>query len=154
MAPNPKVDALNLNDVARRAAEALLQAHPTVVFTSGRRSINDQARAMAGNVAQNRKFIVQTYGSVAERDELQKWVDDHPEANTSAAIAAGLEGVMNAWPAERQLRISRHLVGAAFDVQPVEQNAAAIIATIKSLPNLRKFIDKEGGLTRWHADFE
>ena len=45
------------------------------------------------------------------------------------------------------------MCGHAFDVQPVA-NGDAIKKTIESLPNLRKFLESEGGLVKWHADFE
>jgi hypothetical protein len=50
-------------------------------------------------------------------------------------------------------KVSKHLSGDAFDVQPVDINAEAIKATIRGLAGLDKFLDKEGGLVRWHAQF-
>ena len=50
--------------------------------------------------------------------------------------------------------LSKHLSGDAFDVQPVTANADAIKADIRSLEGLDKFLDKEGGLIRWHAQFD
>jgi hypothetical protein len=50
--------------------------------------------------------------------------------------------------------MSRHLSGDAFDVQPVEDNADAIKQTIRKLPGLQLFLDREGGLVRWHAQFQ
>src|SRR5450631_2048548 len=48
---------LGLVDYAQDAAVALLAAHPNVVFTSGRRSVKQQADAMAGNIEENRQYI-------------------------------------------------------------------------------------------------
>jgi len=56
-------------------------------------------------------------------------------------------------PETELLRISRHLTGRAFDIRPVTQNAAAIENDIRSLPGLQKFLEKEGGHVRWHAQF-
>jgi hypothetical protein len=146
---------LNLTASAKAAAEQLLKAHPEVIFTSGRRDVNQQASAMAGNVVKNRKWIEQTYVPSDERTQLQTWVDTHPAAVSAADIAAGLAGIMNAWTDAQRANISRHFSGQAFDVQPVAGEAgAAIKATIQKLPKLRKFLDKEGGLIIWHADFE
>ncbi len=132
-----------------------MKAHPEVIFTSGRRDVNQQASAMAGNVVKNRKWIEQTYVPSDERTQLQTWVDTHPAAVSAADIAAGLAGIMNAWTDAQRANISRHFSGQAFDVQPVAGEAgAAIKATIQKLPKLRKFLDKEGGLIIWHADFE
>ena len=52
------------------------------------------------------------------------------------------------------LKISRHLTGRAFDLRPVTQNAEAIKADVRALPGLNKFLEKEAGHVRWHAQFE
>jgi hypothetical protein len=41
----------------------------------------------------------------------------------------------------------------AFDVQPVTKNAASIKKSIQNLPGIKKLLEKEGGLVRWHAEF-
>jgi len=146
------IDDLDLVDFAADAARILLQAHPEVQFTSGRRTADEQASAMAANVLRNRKWIAQTYVETAEREALQNWIDSHPETRTQAAIAAGLKSIMSGWSDDQKTRVSLHFCGHAFDVQPVA-NGAAIKRTIRSLPNLRKFLEAEGGLVRWHADF-
>ena len=152
---DPAIEALDLADVARTAAYALKRAHPSVVFTSGRRNKADQARAMASNVAKNRQWIVQTYKASALRTQCQQWVDQHPEQVTQADIAAGLLSVFDGADDAVLGGFSKHLSGEAFDVQPVlqEPQASAIKATIRSLPGLQLFLDKEGGLVRWHAQF-
>lgn len=150
------VDRLHLAPSARAAALVLLAAHPEVVFTSGRRDAADQARAMAGNVAKpgERRWIAATYRATAERDQLQAWVDAHPEARTRDAIAAGLLAIMDTWSDAQRARLSRHFAGLAFDVRPVGAAAGeAIKATIRKLPGLVKFLEREGGLLRWHAEF-
>ena len=145
------IEELNLEPVAKKAATILQSKHPEIDFTSGRRSIFQQAHAMAGNVVINRKWIGQTYLAGAK---LQQWVDQHPEAKTVDQVTAGLEQVMNGMPDAELVRISRHLTGRAFDVRPVTANAAAIKADTLKLPGLHKFLDKEGGLIRWHAQFQ
>jgi hypothetical protein len=150
---DPEIETLSLADVARKAAYALKKAHPSVKFTSGRRSKEDQARAMASNVVQNRKWIEQTYAISDLRAKCQKWVDDHPDKKTQAEVAEGLVSVFNAAADADLGKFSKHLSGEAFDVQPVEQNAEAIKATIRGISGLGKFLDKEGGLVRWHLQF-
>jgi hypothetical protein len=145
-----EIEALGLAEKARKAAYALKKAHPTVKFTSGRRNKADQARAMASNVVKNRKWIEQTYPSGAK---CQQWVDNNPDKKTQAEIAEGLLSVLNAATDTDLAKLSKHLSGEAFDVQPVEKDAEAIKKTIGSLPGLEKFLDKEGGLVRWHAQF-
>jgi ATP-dependent Zn protease len=145
------IEEMNLEPVAKKAATILQNEHPELKFTSGRRTIFQQAHAMAGNVVFNRKWIGQTYLAGAK---LQQWVDQHPEAKTVDAITAGLEQTMKTMPEAELLKISRHLTGKAFDVTPVTANAATIKADILKLPGLHRFLDKEGGLVRWHAQFQ
>lgn len=145
------IEEMNLEPVAKNAATILHTKYPQLKFTSGRRTMFQQAHAMAGNVVFNRKWIGQTY---LAGDKLQQWVDKHPEAKTVDAITAGLEQTMKAMPEVELLKISRHLTGKAFDVKPVTANAAGIKADIRALPGLNKFLDKEGSLVRWHAQFQ
>jgi hypothetical protein len=146
------ISSLKLSSSAKKAAEELLKAHPEVVFTSGRREMKDQARAMASNVVKNRNWIKQTYRANKASRECQKWVDDNPDAKTQAEIAAGLLKTLNGLGTAAG-EISKHLTGDAFDVQPVTKNAAEIKKTIRGLKGLKKFLEKEGGLIRWHAQF-
>ena len=147
------IEDLKLEPVADQAARLLQQKHPNIEFTSGRRDVPQQAHAMAGNIValHDRQWIGKTYLAGAK---LQKWVDDHPSAVTVDEITAGLQETMNAMPEAELLKISRHLTGRAFDIRPVTQNAEAIKADIRALPGLNKFLEKEGGHVRWHAQFE
>ena len=146
------IEALDLGPVAKAAAYALKRAHPSVKFTSGRRGKADQARAMASNVVKNRRWIEQTYADSPLRATCQRWVDAHPQKTTQADVAAGLLAIFDAAGDVALGRFSKHLSGAAFDVQPVD-GGEAIKQTIRSLAGLDKFLDKEGGLVRWHAQF-
>lgn len=152
-ADDPEIEALQLAPIARAAAYALKQAHPTVTFTSGRRNKLDQARAMASNVAKNRGWIAQTYLASPLCTRCQDWVDAHPERTSWQDIQAGLLSVLDRASDAELARFSFHLGGMAFDVQPVTVGADKIKATIRQLPGLDKFLDTEGGLVRWHAQF-
>lgn len=149
------VAELNLIEPAKTGAQTLRDTHPDeVVFLSGRRTVASQAEAMAENVLLNRKWIEETYAPSSQRTALRKWVNDHPEAVTKADIAAGLASVMAPWSDDDKLKISRHLAGLAFDLKPVAgANGVTVKKTIADLPNLRRFLDTEGGLVRWHAEF-
>ena len=147
------IEALNLAEIARKAAYALKKAHPSISFTSGRRTKDDQARAMASNVVSNRKWIEQTYANSQLRTDCQKWVNDNPDKITQSEIADGLQMVLNAADDIELAKFSKHLSGEAFDVQPVDEDAESIKKTIRGLEGLSKFLDKEGGLVRWHAQF-
>src|SRR5262245_29959293 len=108
------IDSLKLSPKARKAAEILLKQHPEVVFTSGRRDLAQQASAMAGNIVLKRDYVKNTYSKNDASKACQKWVDDHPEATTQKAIAAGLlETFKKLGPKAGQ--ISAHLTGDAFD---------------------------------------
>ena len=146
------VDELDLEPVAREAAALLKQKHPNLEFTSGRRTVRQQAHAMARNIVElnDRQWIRKTYIAGAK---LQHWVDTHPQAQTVDQITAGLEQTMNAMPEAEVLAISKHLTGKAFDIRPVLVNSAAIVADIQALPGLVKFLQKEGNAVRWHAQF-
>jgi hypothetical protein len=150
---DPKIEALDLNDTARQAAYDLKAKHPGIVFTSGRRGKADQARAMASNIVKNRKWIIQTYKPTPVSAACQQWVDENPAARSAPDIANGLQSVLSGFTDPELRRLSKHLSGDAFDVQPVTQNAAQIKADIRALSGVEKFLDKEGGLIRWHAQF-
>lgn len=145
------IEEMQLEPVAKKAATLLKTQHPEIEFTSGRRDIGQQAHAMARNVVKNRKWIGETYLAAAK---LQQWVDQNPKAKTVATITTGLEETMKQMSKAELQKISRHLIGKAFDVRPVIKNAKAIKADIKKLPGLHRFLDKEGGLIRWHAQFD
>lgn len=150
---DPAIEALGLRGSAKKGAYALKKAHPSVTFTSGLRDRADQARAMASNVISNRKWIEETYSSTTVSKACQQWVDDNEEATTKDAIAEGLLAVLEKYTNEQLAVLSKHLSGDAFDVQPVETDADAIKKTIRGLEGLGKFLEKEGGLVRWHAQF-
>jgi hypothetical protein len=150
---DPAIEALDLSDTAKKAAYELKKKHPSVTFTSGRRNKQEQASAMASNVVSNRNWIKETYVQSTARDNCQKWVDDNKDKKTKDEIAAGLKGVLDALTDPQLAQLSKHLSGDAFDVQPVEKDADEIKKTIKGLPGLSKFLDTEGGLVRWHAQF-
>jgi len=149
-----EIEALNLATTARTAAYALKKAHPSIKFTSGRRDKKDQARAMANNVVKNRKWIEETYANSPLRKKCQDWVNNNPKKTTQAEITEGLLSVFNDATDDELGKFSKHLSGMAFDVQPVTQDAEKIKATIRGLSRLDKFLDKEGGLVRWHAQFK
>ncbi len=149
----PEIEALDLAETAKKAAYSLKEKHPSVVFTSGRRNKQDQARAMAGNVVKERKWIENTYVKSAVRDACQKWVDDNPGKKTESEIEQGLLEVLNKYTDAQLGLLTRHLSGMAFDVQPVS-GGEKIKAEMKALAGPDNFLEKEGGLVRWHAEFK
>jgi hypothetical protein len=152
---DPEIEALNLSAVAKKAAYELKKKHPSVHFTSGRRDKQEQAHAMATNVVLNRNWIKETYVQSAARNACQKWVDENKDANTTDKIAAGLKKVLDGLSDAELALLSKHLSGDAFDVQPVVKDADKIKSTLRSLTRAHSgtFLEKEGGLVRWHAQF-
>ncbi len=150
---DPEIEALNLSPAAKKAAYELKKKFPSVHFTSGRRDKQEQAHAMATNVVLNRQWIKETYVPSAARNACQKWADDNKDKKTVSEIAAGLKKVLDGLSDAQLAHLSKHLSGDAFDVQPVTKDAEAIKKAIRSLPGLGKFLEKEGGLVRWHAQF-
>jgi hypothetical protein len=91
------IDSLDLAPHARAGAQSLSNQFGTdIVFTSGRRTVSDQCRAMAQNIVKtgNHQWIRDTYKN---GQELQAWVDDHPHATSVDDLKAGLESVMSGW---------------------------------------------------------
>lgn len=157
-ATDPEIEALDLAMVASTAAYTLKAAHPAVTFTSGRRDVAEQASAMAANIVKssNRQWIHDTYVQSEVRDACQKWVDDNPGITAASDLADGLESTLEPFSPAKLGKLSKHLSGMAFDVQPIADadGGAGIRGTIKTLPGLDKFIENEGGLTVWHAQFK
>lgn len=147
---------MKLSRIAREGAERLQAECPWVVFTSGRRDLDEQAHAMAVNVSLNRNWIQETY---LHADALHQWVMDHPEADTAKALHEGLYNHLLSLPDSAVFKISYHLTGDAFDVRPMVHEGKAtlygekILEVMRSLPGLDKVLLKEGGLVRWHAQF-
>ncbi len=144
--------SLGLSATAKKAADELLKTYPDLKITSGKRDLSEQANAMAGNVVKTRDYIKNTYASSDASKACQKWVDDNPDAKTQKDIAAGLLETLKGLGSKAG-QISKHLTGDAFDVQPVTKDADAIKKAIKALPGIKKFLEKEAGLTIWHAEF-
>lgn len=150
---DPAIERLSLRPIARAAAYELKRLHPEIVFTSGRRDKAAQARAMAENSVGHPTWISATYAVNKASQACQQWILSNPQATTAPEIAAGLLNTMNTLTDTELGQLSRHLSGDAFDLQPIEPDHANIKGTIEALAGLRQFFDREGGLVRWHAEF-
>jgi hypothetical protein len=149
------VAQMKLEPVAHEAALRLQKSCPGVQFTSGRRTMQDQARAMTANLRSNVRWIGQTY---THGQALQAWVDRHVHHMTWDELEQGLFEQLMAMPNAHQ--ISRHLTGLAFDVLPMTDhdgmptaNGRAVMDFIQNELQPRRFLTREGGLIRWHVDF-
>jgi hypothetical protein len=146
-----RIEQLQLVPIAERGAQMLQSAHPEFCFTSGRRTILQQAEAMAVNVCKNRKWIEQTY---LHAQFLQAVVDQHPEATTVDQVTQVLfDALLPCTPDELDL-VSKHFTGHAFDGRWVEgPDGEAILATCWSLPGVDKVLTKESNVRLFHVQF-
>jgi hypothetical protein len=147
-----------LQPKAQKVAIALKTKYSQITFNSGKRDATEQASAMAANVVEDRTGYFATYKATDLAKQLQDWVDKNPKAKDQATIAAGLKSVMDTWEKKDLLRLSKHLTGEAFDMQPIESDkqAAAIKKDAKEMAQKEgsegsDFLEKEGKLTRWHV---
>lgn len=149
------IDALGLIEPALSGAVALYDAIPGITFTSGRRSKESQAAAMAGRVATDRQWITKTYVSTPERAQLQAAVDALPDGADQVDIRDALLGVMSGWTDAQLGKITRHAAGLAFDLH-VDPNISEddIKGVLAGVDGFDKFLDNEGGQKVWHAQFK
>jgi len=135
-------------------------------LTSGKRTISEQALAMAKNVVKDRerlrkldpytvrpsKWIVNTYNTARIANECQDWVDRHPDAPEST-MANAFCMVIAAFPPDEQRRLSRHLTGEALDVEPMTGARGEELMNALKDWAVRKggrFLTREGALVVWH----
>lgn len=158
MSPS-KLDIYRLGLVgnAELAAKDLAASHPDAVFTSGKRSREEQASAMAENILNDgRQWINRTYKASLARDACQSWVTANPLATTKTEIESGLLSILETLSETQLEKLSLHMSGRAFDVRPVPGlSGTMILLTLRNV--VHKYggtlLEKEGGLIRWHAQF-
>jgi hypothetical protein len=145
-----------LNPTAAGVARAFLAAHPDATLTSGKRSVQDQARAMAENVAQNSAWIQETYLV----SDLSTALQNHvwalaPGDRTQQSLQDGFTAILLLATPDELRHLSFHLAGDAFDVAPDGDQSkldtlGQLLATAVASGAGGKLLTREGGLTRWH----
>lgn len=148
---------LHLEGNAELAAMEFAREHRSAKIISGKRTITEQAEAMAYNIVRHSKreewLDIYLYRPI--RNACKKWVKANPKA-TEAQVADGIAGVLRTFTEVELHKLSVHFSGKAFDVQPVGG-----IDGMRQLETLRKLVKKydgklltkEGGLVRWHVQF-
>jgi DNA helicase HerA-like ATPase len=150
----PEISALNLaTDVNRRAIE-LTAKHPGVAFTCGRRTIEEQAKLMAEQIVENRTWINDTFMESTARQKLQSWLDLNPTAVTEDQIALGLKKIIKDMSESEREKVSPHLTGTAFDIQPPPVSSEQIKSDIKALRGVKDLMENENGKVVWHVQFQ
>lgn len=161
------IQELRLSHIAERAARLVLERHPEVVFTSGRRDLMDQARAMAQNaVTFGATWLDDTYKNKRIVHHLMTYMEENPDHCRDAKILGHhfYEQLQEHFAGEYAK--FPHLRGDAFDIRyPRLKNGLydrpsgdRIMATLRSLPEhgiaIDWVTDREGALTVIHAQFK
>lgn len=159
------IDQMALSPNAKRAANLVRAAHPDACFTSGRRDVGGQARAMAANVIRyGSAWIKDTYRDPVLVSLLMTHTEEHPEQCAEVKLLA--KGFYDTLIEHYAGHLSRfpHLRGDAFDLawprladgQIDRPKGQAICTTIETLPvelGLKLLLKKEGRLDVIHAEF-
>lgn len=149
----------------KRAAEMVLAKHPNVRFTSGRRTAQSQARAMATNTSKyGIDWLGKTYKDQRMVKCLMTHVSENPEqlGNVDLLSKSFYELLYEHFKAyfERM----PHIKGRAFDIGwprgvsglIIREEGEAICKTIEELPaelGLELLLKKEGAHEVIHAQF-
>lgn len=151
------LEQLRLSPYTLEQARKLKERFPFLVFTSGRRSLEDQARVMAANVMKNRQWIKQTY---REGHLIQPVVDQAPQGASQVQLEGLIYNRMLALNDLETMKISAHLTGDAFDIQPVVDKEGLptsegfeVVDFIRRDLRDSRLLLREGGLVIWHCQF-
>jgi len=159
------IEEMRLSPNAKRAAHWVKNAHPDIVFTSGRRSARDQAHAMAVNVHRyGMVWLHDTYKNQDMVDSLTRWMTAHLDLTSDVASIA--QGFYETLMTEQvgQLAQFPHCRGDAFDIAcPTyadgninELAVLAIRRAIEQVPiecGLQLVLTHEGAHRIIHAQF-
>ena len=149
-------------DIAR-CVTAFLDAFPGSGLASGRRGIDDQARADADDEIASPGFIAATYVDSPVKSAMMVCVTAHPGAD-AAELATEFASVLGSFDDDALSHFSLHLSGHAADFSPVHVGDALVQDFAERLawceawipradcdPLRSKVITHEGGLTRLHV---
>lgn len=148
------LDELDLDPIMRSRAGELLARCPWVVYTSGRRDLDAQARAMAQNhVADPQAYLMKTYRN--GKLFLASIVEMVPVDQRSVAkVAEAIKAVFIEQPEALKWK---HRDGTCVDILPLEdafgeptKQGSEVMRFIQNCPDTVVFLRREGGLRRWH----
>ena len=144
---------MDLAPIMEKRARELELAFPNLIhWTSGKRTVYAQARAMAVNHLHDPvRYLVSQYTN--GKRFLQ--------ALEMGPLTGSIEGVTNIFYElmirEPDLIHSSHYTGNAVDIQPIEDangkptaDGDKVIAWINDCPDTEDFRTREGTLPRWH----
>jgi hypothetical protein len=139
-ASDAEIDGLDLQSDVADAARYLKKQISSVRFTSGRRSLEEDSAAVAGNIVANRSYVDIFVDSRPKR-LIKKWVDDHPTA-TKQEITNALVTILEPMNETERSYWSLHLGGRAFDIS---QGSCTLADLQKVFP---RALQEE---THWHV---
>lgn len=136
----------------QRARELDLAFPGHIHYVSGRRTIHEQAHAMAVNhLLDPRGYLTRQYMRAAE---FLSALAQYPDADTVDDVTELFYDLMTARP---ELIRSPHLSGDAVDPQRMEEpdgtptpDGRRVIDWIRACPDTVDFRTREGTLRRWH----
>lgn len=141
-ASDSEIDGLDLQSDVADAARALKTKIPAVHFTSGRRTLEEDSSAVAGNIVANRNYVNIFVNSRPKR-LIKAWVDAHPTA-TREEITDALVKILEPMDDTERSYWSLHLAGRAFDIS---QSSCTLADLQKVFPQA---LQEE---THWHVQF-
>lgn len=143
---------MGLRGVALEVATHILSRFPRAKLTSGRRDVHDQATAMATNTMKDKTFIRSTYRPSKASELCAAWVEKRTTLNFMDTARA-FNVILSHLPDAELAKLSKHLSGDAFDIQPIDgPDGDAIKAALYDAAKTHKgkFLEREGNLVRWH----
>jgi hypothetical protein len=149
-------EQLNLTGSALYAATKIKEKFPKVIFTSGTRTLDSQAKAVAQNIyrTQNSGWVGATYrDSVFIRKLNQEIINNWNAIKGSESLI--LQTVNKVFSSDNAgaRSMSKHLTGYAFDIRVNCVNYNELNNFLKTLPDFHQFLTQEGGLAVWHIEF-
>jgi len=159
------IEQLRLSPNAQHAAQIVQAKHPTVLFTSGRRDVREQARVMAENtIRYGVGWLGETYKNRQMVESLEDWMEQNLDKTSSVPMMTEGFYVTLTSTMPGQLMQFPHCRGDAFDIQCPrfasgqvdEQTVSQIRHTLETLPNelgLQLILTKEGAHRVIHAQF-
>lgn len=154
-----KLVELQLTGVALQVATDLVARFP-VTFTSGRRTVHEQADAMAADIISSglgADWIIQTYVPSYARGACFAAVYDLTMPLALDAVKQALCNVLSHMTDADLFRLSHHLGGCAFDLRPeplaVWWGACMAWLGDECRAKKGKLLQREGVLVRTHAEF-
>lgn len=148
-----------LQPIVQKFVMAFLDVHPGGQIASGRRCIDDQARADAQNVVADRTFIQRVYVPSKVKDAMAAICQAYPAADV-AELQTRFAACLGGFSDDDLRHFSLHLSGYAVDLTPTgnAEAEAWCEAYVEQLlqhelgdPAHCRVLTREAGLVRLHV---